>query len=185
MPAESLLTTPNVLSLSRIPLAVALAFAIDARCWQLSLALFTLAAFTDWLDGWWARRFNQLSAMGRSLDPLTDKVLIGTAFIVLQSAAVGVTAGMTAIIIGREILVTGLRGIVETAGAKFGADWSGKLKTFLQSVVLFAIFIHEATQREMSLLQNAITPLLWATVGVTLASGVMYLLKAIRLLSKT
>ncbi|CAN5623835.1 hypothetical protein BH11PLA2_BH11PLA2_35360 [soil metagenome] len=189
MNANSLTTTPNLLSLSRVPLAVLLCAAIHERVWLVSLILFSIASFTDWLDGWWARRFNQQSLMGRNLDPLTDKVLIGCAFIFLQSANVGVAPWMVAVMIGRELLVTGLRGIVEATGAKFGADWFGKLKTVLQCVTLFAIFLVETLRDQGAMteflptLSTITTGLLYAAIVATLGSGVQYCVKAMRLLA--
>lgn len=171
---------PNLLSLSRIPLAILLCLGIAQQWWLLAFITFALAAITDWLDGWWARRFKQFSPIGRSLDPLTDKVLIGSAFIFLQSAGVGVEPWMVAVIISRELLVTGLRGMVEASGAKFGADWFGKLKTILQSLTLFAIFAQRAFQLEK--LSPATLTLLYAALIATLGSGVQYCLKAVPLL---
>src|SRR4051812_35871638 len=82
-PADALTSIPNLLSLSRLPLAVGLFVCIAYNLWAIGLAVFCLAAITDWLDGWLARRFKLTSFVGRSLDPLTDKVLIGGAFIYL------------------------------------------------------------------------------------------------------
>jgi CDP-diacylglycerol--glycerol-3-phosphate 3-phosphatidyltransferase len=171
---------PNLLSLSRLPLAVVLCAAIAFAAWPLALGVFTVAALTDWLDGWWARRFQQQSLLGRNLDPLTDKVLIGSAFIFLQDAKIGVEAWMVATILGRELLVTGLRGIVEATGAKFGADWFGKLKTVLQCVVLFAIFLQQTLR--MDELKLAAEVLLYAALAATIGSGVQYIVKASRIL---
>ncbi|MFO0936600.1 MAG: CDP-alcohol phosphatidyltransferase family protein [Gemmataceae bacterium] len=74
---------PNALSASRLPLAVGLFIAITIQQWWIGLAFMTIAAITDWADGWWARRFGPLTPVGRNLDPLTDKVLICGAFIFL------------------------------------------------------------------------------------------------------
>jgi CDP-diacylglycerol--glycerol-3-phosphate 3-phosphatidyltransferase len=171
---------PNLLSLSRLPLAVVLCAAIAFAAWPLALGVFTVAALTDWLDGWWARRFQQQTLLGRNLDPLTDKVLIGSAFIFLQDAKIGIEAWMVATILGRELLVTGLRGIVEATGAKFGADWFGKLKTVLQCVVLFAVFLQQTLQEES--LKWCVTILLYAALVATIGSGVQYIVKAARIL---
>ncbi len=76
-PATPLWNIPNLLSLSRLPLAVVLCACIAYEQWPAALAVFVVAALTDWLDGWWARKFDQGTPLGRSLDPLTDKVLIG------------------------------------------------------------------------------------------------------------
>lgn len=169
---------PNLLSLSRLPLTVVLCIALAHRAWLIALITFALAAFTDWLDGWWARRFNQKTQAGRSLDPLTDKVLIGSAFIFLQSAEVGVEPWMVAVIIGRELWVTGLRGMVESTGAAFGADWFGKLKTVLQCAALFAI-LSERWTPGAELKMIAIV-LLNAALAATIGSGIQYTVKAIR-----
>lgn len=170
---------PNLLSLSRLPLSVVLCIAIAHSEWLAALITFAIASFTDWLDGWWARRFNQLSLIGRNLDPLTDKVLIGSAFIFLQDARLGVAAWMVAVIIGRELLVTGLRGIVEATGAKFGADWFGKLKTVLQCVALFAIFAEQAFALDVHIITMLI---LSAAIAATIGSGVQYVVKAAKIL---
>ena len=88
---------------------------------------------------------------------------------------------MVAVIIGREILVTGLRGMVEARGAKFGADWFGKLKTVLQCCALLAIFLHQ--WHPDANLQFAATVLLYAALAATIGSGVQYTVKATRMLS--
>ena len=139
-PADSLASIPNLLSLSRLPLAAGLFACIAYELWALGLAVFCVAAFTDWLDGWWARKFDLLSVVGRNLDPLTDKVLIGGTFIyLLPVEKVGLMPWMVTAVIGRELLITGLRGIVEATGQKFGADWFGKLKTILQSAAIIGM----------------------------------------------
>ena len=114
---------------------------IAYEAWPAALAVFSVAALTDWLDGWWARRFGRGTTLGRSLDPLADKVLVGAAFIYLiPVAGAGVPPWMVTVVVCRELLVTGLRGVVEATGQKFGADWFGKLKTVLQCAVLIGVF---------------------------------------------
>lgn len=176
-----MLSVPNLLSLSRIPLAAVLALCIASAWWPAALAIFALAALTDWIDGWWARRFNQQSALGRSLDPLTDKVLVAVAFIFLQSAGVGVQPWMVAVVIARELLVTGLRGMVEAAGQRFGADWFGKLKTVLQMLAIAAILAGQSLGHEWLRLAAAV--LLYAAIIATIGSGVQYCIKAAKLIS--
>jgi CDP-diacylglycerol--glycerol-3-phosphate 3-phosphatidyltransferase len=191
-PADALTTVPNLLSLSRLPLAVGLCGCISARAWVAGLAVFAVAALTDWLDGWWARRYGLVSMVGRNLDPLTDKVLLGGAFIFLiRVPDAGIHPWVVAIVIGRELLVTGLRGIVETTGAKFGADWFGKLKTVLQCVTVAWVLGVEAVRADGSAagllpaLEWARTGLVWAMLAATVGSGVQYLVKAARLLGRT
>lgn len=181
-PPPQFLNVPNLLSLSRLPLTVALCAAIVAGAWAVALAVFLLAALTDWLDGWWARRYGQGTAIGRALDPLTDKVLVGSAFIFLIPVAeAGVAPWMVAVIVGRELLVTGLRGMVEAAGKQFGADWFGKLKTVLQMSALAGAFLIR-TFPSAAPLEPAYRALLWAAVAATLGSAAQYALKASRLL---
>lgn len=145
--------------------------------------IFGLATITDWLDGWWARRFNLMSAVGRSLDPLTDKFLICGTFIYLQSAGVGIHPWMVTVIVGREILITGIRGIVEATGQKFAADWFGKLKTVLQCLAIIVVLSLQSFGN--SLIAN--TQWLWNVVLysmllATIGSGLQYLFKAAKLL---
>ncbi len=188
-PADSLASIPNLLSLSRLPLAAGLFACIAYERWALGLAVFCVAAFTDWLDGWWARKFDLLSVVGRNLDPLTDKVLIGGTFIYLLPVEhVGLMPWMVTVVIGRELLITGLRGIVEATGQKFGADWFGKLKTILQSAAIIGMLSlqslrgYEDTHSVMATLEMVQIVLLYAMLAATIGSGLQYLVKAERLL---
>ena len=80
MAAEpNLYTFPNGLTLSRLPLTVILCVFIQLHWWPAALLTFIVASITDWIDGWWARKYNQMSMFGRTFDPLTDKVLLGVA----------------------------------------------------------------------------------------------------------
>ncbi len=188
---ESFWNVPNVLTLSRVPLTAGLCVAIEFHAWLVGFAVFFVAALTDWIDGWYARRFNQLSVFGRVFDPLTDKVLLGGAFIFLVAVPEsGMKAWMAAAVIARELLVTGIRGYVESLGKKFGADWFGKLKTILQCVWLGAVLIYLAV-RELSLAASAIEAfewlhwaLLYAMLAATILSGLQYCWKAVRLVGE-
>ena len=184
---DTLWSVPNLLSLSRLPLAVIVFALIAIEAWPAALAVFVLAVLTDWLDGWWARRFNQLSAIGRNLDPLTDKVLIGGTFIyLLPVEPAGLTRWMVTLIIGRELLITGLRGIVEATGRTFGADWFGKLKTVLQSSVLIGVFVLQSLRPVAPELASQLDHIqlvqLYAMLVATAGSAIQYLIKAIRIL---
>ncbi len=188
-PESSLWNVPNLLSLSRLPLAVALFAFISSGWWAAALTVFLTAVFTDWLDGWWARRFGQLTAIGRSLDPLTDKVIIGGAFIFLIPVpGANVAPWMATVVICRELLITGLRGIVEAAGKKFGADWFGKLKTVLQSATLIGALSLLALRSQpwaadwLPVLEPVQQVLLYGMLLATIGSGVQYTVKAATLL---
>ncbi len=180
---NSLTTVPNLLSLSRVPLGIGVFAAIAHGLWPAALAVFLLATLTDWLDGWYARRYGFASAVGRSLDPLTDKFLICGTFIYLQSANVGVLPWMVTAVVGREILVTGLRGIVEATGKKFGADWFGKLKTALQCAAIIAILTLKTFDGTvLARLEIVWWVLLYAMLVATIGSGIQYVVKAAKLL---
>lgn len=192
MAAEpNLYTFPNGLTLSRLPLTVILCVFIQLHWWPAALATFIVASITDWIDGWWARKYNQMSMFGRTFDPLTDKVLLGSAFIFLLAVPEsGFESWMTAVVIGRELLVTGIRGYIETLGRKFGADWFGKLKTVLQCVTLLVILLilclndvpaADPYRAPLATLQYG---LIHAMVASTVLSGLQYVAKAARMITE-
>lgn len=187
--ANQFWNVPNVLTISRIPLTALLCTFIEFRVWLAALITFAIAAVTDWIDGWWARRYGQMSAFGRVFDPLTDKVLLGSAFIFLVAVPESaMMAWMTAVVIGRELLVTGIRGYVESLGKKFGADWFGKLKTILQCCWLLAVltFLTIRNQTWAADLVGTVEMLhyglLYAMLAATVLSGLQYCVKAHQLL---
>lgn len=191
-------------------------------------AIFIIAAVTDALDGRLARRWGVVSTFGRVMDPFADKVLVLGAFVMLagpgftdvprlfveglsHSKAVrfhsvsGVAPWMVVLILGRELLVTSLRGLVESRGGDFSATTSGKLKMVFQCVSAPAILLIVALQvprlRDSSIGDahargwGAFTSgdffshppswcaaLAWLTVLVTLWSAVPYVTRAIRVL---
>jgi CDP-diacylglycerol--glycerol-3-phosphate 3-phosphatidyltransferase len=188
-PPEPLIHVPNLLSASRIPLAVVLFACIVYEAWLAGLIVFLIATATDWLDGWWARKYGPLTLVGRNLDPLADKVLVCGAFIYLIPVKeAGIDPWMVTLVVGREIVVTGIRGIVEATGKKFGADWFGKLKMGLQCAVIIGVLLiqwwraagFDADVRIA--LERVQLVLLWAMLLATLGSGVQYLVKAVKLL---
>jgi CDP-diacylglycerol---glycerol-3-phosphate 3-phosphatidyltransferase len=186
---ESLLNVPNVLSFVRIPLAVALFACIVQQLWLLGLVLFVVACATDWLDGWWARRYGPLTLVGRNLDPLADKILVCGSFIYLIPVSdAGILPWMVTVVVVRELLVTGIRGMVEATGRKFGADWFGKLKMGLQCAVLIGVLLIQwgraagFTPSVLDVLDRVQTGLLWLMLAATIGSGGQYIVKAVRLL---
>ncbi|HUD72808.1 MAG TPA: CDP-diacylglycerol--glycerol-3-phosphate 3-phosphatidyltransferase [Dongiaceae bacterium] len=104
--------------------------------WQMiGVAVFLLASITDWLDGWLARRRDQVTTLGSLLDPIADKLLTSAAFISLVQIGV-VSAWMVWIIIGREFAVDGLRMIASSQGITISASVWGKYKTVSQMVAI-------------------------------------------------
>jgi CDP-diacylglycerol--glycerol-3-phosphate 3-phosphatidyltransferase len=136
------LTVPTLLTIARvavIPIVLALFYVPgpDARHW--ASLLFGAACFTDWLDGYLARRWNQTSAFGAFLDPVADKLLVATALVMLlREDPRPVLAVMVAIIIGREITISALREWLAEIGQqrRVAVNWIGKLKTGFQMVAI-------------------------------------------------
>ena len=180
---------PNQLTLARFGLAVVLFVLIAVGWWYGCLLVFALAALTDLLDGHLARRWNVASALGRNLDPLADKVLVCGAFIfLLPKGTEGgwLTPWMVTVVVLRELLITSLRSLLEGHGIKFGADWLGKLKMWLQSAALIAIFVAFAAAGTGGewFLESARDGLIYAMVAATALSGLQYVAKGAVLLKK-
>ena len=181
MPRSDIWTIPNQLTLLRLGLCVVLFALIALERWWWCLGVFALAALTDWLDGWIARRWHMGSDLGRLLDPLVDKVLMTGVFIFLlpRGQAEGwLTAWMVTVVVGREFLITGLRNWMESRGIPFGADWLGKLKMALQCAAAFALFLALAMPSEALALIRA--SLVWAMLAATVLSGAQYVVRAAR-----
>ncbi len=186
---ESLLNVPNLLSFARVPLAVVVFACIVHEAWLAGLLVFLVATATDWLDGWWARKYGPLTLVGRNLDPLADKILVcGTFIYLIPVEKAGILPWMVTVVVCRELLVTGIRGMVEATGKKFGADWFGKLKMALQCAVLIGVFLIAwlrtvaGTADALAVLDPVQLVLLWAMLTATVGSGAQYVVKAAKLL---
>ena len=130
--------------------------------WLLAAIVFAVASFTDYLDGQIARRTGVVTNFGKFADPLADKLLVMTALIFLTSFGV-VPAWMTAVIVIRELAITGLRTlIVENNGKVLAAQMPGKIKTFSQMFAVLFLYLH---------LDVIGMPLLWIAVIFTIYSG--------------
>lgn len=176
-------TVPNVLSAARLVIAIACFVAIERAAWAWALGLFLVAASTDWVDGWWARRFGQISRLGRIFDPLVDKVLVCGAFVLLaaRAEAAAIAPWMAVVVVMRELVVTALRAEMERMGHDFSAGLSGKLKMVLQcgAVALeLAARTWPATEIGGLGIRTVATGMAWAAVATTAWSGVEYLVKA-------
>jgi CDP-diacylglycerol--glycerol-3-phosphate 3-phosphatidyltransferase len=163
------LNLPNVLTLLRILLVPVLVAALvqeggggDA----LAATIFALASFTDALDGWIARRQKSVSTFGKLMDPLADKLLVTAALVSLVDLD-RLSAWVAMVIIAREFAVTGLRQLAMENGEIIPASIWGKLKTVAQiAMVMVLIAVHERTA--------LVDALIYVTVFVTVASGVVY-----------
>jgi len=179
-------TVPNVLSAVRLLISVACFVAIERSAWGWALGLFLTAALTDWVDGWWARRFGQISRLGRIFDPLVDKVLVCGAFVLLamRGGVSAIVPWMAVVVVMRELVVTAVRAEMERTGHDFSAGLSGKLKMVLQcaavALELAARQWPEAASGGVGL-PAAASAATWAAVATTAWSGIEYLVKAARI----
>lgn len=142
---------PNKLTLIRIiliPVFVAVFYLeVIPFNFVVAAAIFAIAAFTDYLDGHIARKYNLVTDLGKFLDPIADKVLVSTAFIVLLSP-IGIVAYLpfyagicVAVILARELIVSGFRMVAASKGIVLAADKSGKIKTFVQDIAIVTLLV--------------------------------------------
>ncbi len=172
---------PNTLSIARLILAVLVGALIEWHFFLTAAIVFIIAASTDFIDGWWARRFNQVTKLGRILDPFVDKIIITAALVALVGVPNSyVYAWMTTVIIGREFLVTSIRAIIEGQGGDFSARWLGKVKMLVQCVAVVACLLM-LKYSSVAWLHPVAAVSVWAAVAITIASGVDYVNQAIRL----
>ncbi len=165
-------------------------------------AVFVLAAITDALDGHLARKWGVVSLFGRVMDPFADKLLVLGGFVCLAGAmftiegpqrqVVQVSAVqpvMAVVVLARELLITSLRGAFESRGVSFAATASGKWKMILQSVCIPLVLVVLGTTPVVRITEagiervgagSVIQAVVWATVIVTVWSGIPYVLRAIR-----
>ncbi|MBR9977283.1 MAG: CDP-diacylglycerol--glycerol-3-phosphate 3-phosphatidyltransferase [Bacteroidetes bacterium] len=169
-------TLANKLSLLRIALSPLFLFLIisdDALYRQLSLAVFFLAAITDWYDGEIARRSDTVTNAGKFLDPLADKFLTSAAFLAFAILAY-VPWWMVLLIVGRDLLITLLRSLAETRGAHIVTSKTAQWKTFIQMTVLYYLLLL-IVGKDIAWLQS----LLGGTFTLLLDAVVVYVLMLI------
>ena len=181
------LNMPNLVTATRLLLSLVLFSMISAGGWWISAAvLFVFAASTDALDGYLARRYKQITVLGRILDPFVDKVIVCGSFVfLLEKQGVvdsGVNAWMVIIIIGREMFVSSLRGILEKEGKDFSASMAGKLKMTLQCVAVTVSLLSLSESLNWAWLRVFRDLMLWMAVGVTIWSGLIYVIRGFSLL---
>lgn len=161
---------PNLLTLIRIFLVPLLIVAL--LYWQKNLTatiIFSVAAFTDWLDGHLARSRNQVTDFGRLLDPVADKLLISAALISLVGLD-RAPAWLVVILVGRELAVTAFRGIMAIQGFVLEAERMGKLKLISQIIAIIMLMSNLAIFRHYHLGEV----FLYIATALTLISGVSY-----------
>jgi CDP-diacylglycerol--glycerol-3-phosphate 3-phosphatidyltransferase len=189
---------PNQVTMARLVLAVVLFVLMSLERYTASLAVFIVAAGTDWVDGYWARKYGQITKLGRILDPFADKLIVCGAFIYLAAApqledgspASGVAAWMAVLILAREIGVTALRSFVESEGGDFSAKWAGKWKMVAQCLAacfsIGQLRYYDQAQRELvgvpAWTEYGLLIFLWLAIALTVYSGAEYVAAAMRML---
>ncbi len=170
------MNTPNKITLSRIIMIPLFMFFLLQRdrlpgtADMLALIIFGLAALTDAVDGYLARRNNLITKFGKIADPLADKLLIASALI--SFAALGeITAWPVILIIGREMAVTGLRVVAASEGIIISASYWGKAKTVTQILAVLSFIVYPNL---IALPELIPVTILWLAVAITLYSGYLY-----------
>jgi CDP-diacylglycerol--glycerol-3-phosphate 3-phosphatidyltransferase len=198
---------PNQLTVARLVLSILCFVFLAFDIYLPALILFVIAAGTDWVDGYWARRYGQITKLGRIMDPFADKIVICGTFVFLaavppvfnsvglDASASEIRAWMAVVVIARELLVTALRSFFEEHGTDFSAQWAGKWKMVLQcaaaAISLWRLWYYQFDATALRwdtapspwstwLLRLAV----WAAVVLTVYSGWIYVQTAIRMVKR-
>ena len=170
-----MINLPNILSLTRILLVPILVVVLLTEVEDkelIGLTLFLLAAFTDFLDGFIARRRQQVTRLGQLLDPAADKILTSAAFISLVELGLA-PAWMVVVVVAREFAVSALRSVASLQNRAIAASASGKLKTVLQITAISLALVSE----RLGEFQKLAPACLWIAVVVTIYSGLEYFVR--------
>ncbi len=211
---------PNIITGSRLILAAAFFVLLsfyqyegrgDPLLLSAAFIIYIAALVSDYLDGYLARKWHVEGPFGRVVDPFADKILVlgtfiffaGKNFIIPETepfghgsrmvvkTITGVAPGMVVLLLARELLVTSLRGISESAGQSFGAVWAGKFKMGFQSGTILAILVYVTfrpwlIEHGWELGARIVRDFgIWGTLAITLYSGLTYIQKAIALFRRS
>jgi CDP-diacylglycerol--glycerol-3-phosphate 3-phosphatidyltransferase len=192
--APSIWNIPNILTLMRIaaiPVLVAFLLSPSREAGFWAAAIFALASITDWLDGYLARRMGIVTVFGKFLDPIADKLIVMTVLIMILPFG-RVPAWMVLVILGREIIITGLRGIASSEGIVIAASDLGKFKTIFQLVAILGLLLHYDYRWFFGIdhqylvvnMHNFGMFYLWVATVITVWSGIDYLWRFMRVIAK-
>ncbi|MGI9523855.1 MAG: CDP-diacylglycerol--glycerol-3-phosphate 3-phosphatidyltransferase [Hyphomicrobiaceae bacterium] len=182
---QSPLNIPNLLTVGRViavPLLVAALFFLEGENarWT-ALAIFVAAAISDFLDGYLARSWQQQSTLGRMLDPIADKLLVGAALLML--VYIGTLKGWSIwaalIIMCREILVSGLREFLASVQVELHVSWLAKWKTTVQMIAFGLLLAGPAGDQILPGVTELGLTMLWLAAMITLWTGYQYLRAAL------
>lgn len=184
------LNLPNLLSLSRVAFLFVIAgllFLPVKGAGVSALALFLVAAITDWADGYVARKYKLITDFGKLMDALADKVLMVGMFVVLLALPGFLpwwSVFLVLVIIGREFLITGLRLVAASRGVVLAAERGGKIKTVFQIVAVAVLMLAHALASDFGQLGEVTQAFYWlgmllfvAAAGLTVQSGATYMTK--------
>lgn len=170
------MNTANKITVARIlltPLFMVF-FLMGEGVWPIVAGgVFLLAALTDKLDGYVARKKNEISTLGKFLDPLADKLLVIAALVCMVEAGMAASY-LVVIIIARELVVTSFRIIAMGKGVELAADIWGKVKTVCQMAAVICLMVERVLSPGSYLVGTIV---LWIAAGVTILSGVHYIYK--------
>jgi CDP-diacylglycerol---glycerol-3-phosphate 3-phosphatidyltransferase len=189
-----ILNLPNILTLLRIasiPVMATLLLSPSRSAGFWAAFVFAIASITDWLDGYLARRMGIVTVFGKFLDPIADKLIVMSALIMILPYD-RAPAWMVLVILGREIIITGLRGLASTEGIIIPASNLGKFKTIFQIVAILGLLLHYDYHWFFAVdnpylyvnMHNIGIFYLWIATIITIWSGVDYLAKFIRVIVK-
>ena len=189
---DQILNLPNTLTLLRIaaiPLLAAFLMSESRSSGFWAAAIFSAASITDWLDGYLARRMGIVTVFGKFLDPIADKLIVMAALIMILPFN-RVPAWMVLVILGREIIITGLRGIASTEGIVIQASDLGKYKTIFQIVAIIGLILHYNYNWLFGISHTLLTVnmhnvgmfFLWIATVLTVWSGADYLFRFIKVI---
>ncbi len=182
---NQILNIPNILAFIRILMAPVMFWVIITPeffteqgihitwVYYLAALLFVLASTTDFFDGYIARTFDQITLLGKILDPLADKMLTIGAFLALMVTG-DANAWAIYIIIVRELFITGLRTVAVAEGVDVSASWAGKVKTVVQMIAIGFLIMHWSLDEYLFFALD--DTLLWIAVILTIYSGLEYII---------
>jgi CDP-diacylglycerol--glycerol-3-phosphate 3-phosphatidyltransferase len=179
---QNVFSGPNQLTLfliAAVPVIIVLLLFPNKICTLIAGLLFSAAAITDYLDGFLARKRGLVTTLGKIMDPVADKLLVSSAFIMLTSLG-WVPAWMACIIIGRELAVNGLRNIIAEKGGDLSASNLGKYKTGFQIAAIIPLMFHYPFfGLNVQVIGNLF---LWGALVFTIWSGADYFIRSRSLL---
>nr|WP_276208329.1 CDP-diacylglycerol--glycerol-3-phosphate 3-phosphatidyltransferase [Fictibacillus barbaricus] len=194
---EFVVNLPNKITISRIFLIplfmIILLGGFDWGTWTIAgeelpvthfvaALIFIIASSTDWVDGYYARKYNLVTNLGKFLDPLADKLLVSAALVGLVELGAA-PAWMVIVILSREFAVTGIRAVASAEGEVIAAGQMGKLKMWIQIIAISALLLHNLPFAWIGLPFATIS--LWAATLITLYSGWEYFVNSKHILLKS